>query len=341
MAGVTPRDPPHDCSDGRIERQQDPGIERDQTSADSDPLAADRDHASDRDVEESGITSRPHDSSRDVRRRTARQREHSAQARMDAAEQRDAIAETRDVAARARDQAADARDLALAQRDSDARHDDGARAVGAAEIVIRTAGQRKRTERQRTQVAEQRALAAEDRRVAARDRERGALERRRALVDREMFARQLAIVETDALTGARTLAAGLNDLDHELDHCRRASGLLVVAYVDVVGLKALDDGRGNGGGDVLLRRVVDAIRGQLRSYDLIVRLGGDEFLCVMSDMTLLDARERFSQVAAALAGAPDGAAITAGFAELAPDETATQLIARADSELIDNRHSNY
>lgn len=37
---------------------------------------------------------------------------------------------------------------------------------------------------------------------------------------------------------------------------------------------------------------------------------------------------------------PQAAAIAAGFAELATDETATQLIARADSELIDHRHSN-
>ena len=75
----------------------------------------------------------------------------------------------------------------------------------------------------------------------------------------------------------------------------------------------------------------------MRSYDLIVRLGGDEFLCAMSNMTLLEARERFSAIATALAASSETGAIRTGFAELTPDETATELIARADSQLIDSR----
>jgi len=43
MAGVTSRDPPHDWSNGRIERQQDRGIERDQTPVDTDRTRSDRD----------------------------------------------------------------------------------------------------------------------------------------------------------------------------------------------------------------------------------------------------------------------------------------------------------
>jgi hypothetical protein len=47
-----------------------------------------------------------------------------------------------------------------------------------------------------------------------------------------------------------------------------------------------------------------------------------------------DARRRFSAIAAALAAAPGSRAITTGFAELTADDTVTELIARADSELI-------
>jgi diguanylate cyclase (GGDEF)-like protein len=273
----------------------------------------------------------------DAGQHTAGQFPRTAQARLHAADRRDAIADARDLAALARDQAAEARCRVIARRDSAYEQEDGARALNGAEIVIRAAGQRKRAAERRALAAEQRTLAAEDRRAAARDREEAARDRLRALVDREALARQLAIAETDPLTGARARAAGLTDLDHELARCRRTSSLLVVSYVDVVGLKALNDTQGHGAGDNLLKRVVRLIRANLRSYDLVVRLGGDEFLCAMSNMTLLEARQRFGAIAAALAAGPDAAAIRVGFAELWPDEPVAELIARADSDLIGSR----
>jgi diguanylate cyclase (GGDEF)-like protein len=313
----------------------------DQTSAERDQWASDRDQAaSDRDLA-SGVSARVHEVSRDVRQRAARQRGHSARARLDAAAKRDEMAHARDLAALARDLAADVRDLALRQRDAASEHGDDARAVTGAEIVIRAAGQRKRAARQRAQAAEQRELAAEDRHRAAQDREQAARERLRALTDRDALATQLAIVETDALTGARALAAGLTDLDHELDRYRQTGASLTVAYVDVVALDALSDTAGPRASDELLKRVVAVISEQLRSFDLIIRLGDDEFLCAMSNMTLPDARQRFSQAAAALAQAPHAGALRLGFAELRPGDSAAALIARADSELIDSRQDNH
>ena len=59
----------------------------------------------------------------------------------------------------------------------------------------------------------------------------------------------------------------------------------------------------------------------------------------MSSMTLPDARERFSDIAALLAASPDAGAIRTGFAQLTPDETAADLIARADNDLLDQRNA--
>jgi diguanylate cyclase (GGDEF)-like protein len=50
----------------------------------------------------------------------------------------------------------------------------------------------------------------------------------------------------------------------------------VVAYVDVIGLKTLNDSAGHSAGDKLLQHVVALIKKHLRSYDLIIRMGGDE-----------------------------------------------------------------
>ena len=167
--------------------------------------------------------------------------------------------------------------------------------------------------------------------------EQGARDRREALADRESFARALAVTENDPLTGARARVAGLADLGHELDRCHRVDAPLVVVYVDAVGLKAINDSQGHEAGDELLKRVVTTISEHLRTYDLIIRLAGDEFLCAMSNMTLSDARDRFSEVAAALASSSHPGAIRTGFAERQRDETASELIARADGQLLGSR----
>ena len=236
-----------------------------------------------------------------------RLRDQSATARLLAADERDAIASIRDLAAITRDRASEARDL----RRTLHLVDEGAPA------------------------------AADDRQDAAADREQAAFERLHALVDRELLADALAVAANDPLTGARARAAGLHELDLLLDRSRRGAGLLVVAYVDVVGLKALNDSKGHAAGDALLRDVVTLIRGHLRSYDLTIRVGGDEFVCAMADMSLVDARLRFRRVCAELAGAPHGYAIRTGLAQLTAHENATELIARADVKLIDGPHAQH
>jgi diguanylate cyclase (GGDEF)-like protein len=300
--------------------------ERDQTAETRRDSADEREHTADQ-----------RDQTADERDQTADERDQTAETRLAAADKRDLIADARDVAALARDDAADARRLMTSQRNGDHAQEDGANALTAADGLVRAAEQRKRDEQLRTLAAEQHALAAEDRHAAAQDREQGARERRHALVDREALARQLTITETDPLTGARARAAGLTDLDHELDRCRRTGNMLVVAYSDVVGLKTVNDTQGHGAGDELLKRVVALMKAHLRSYDLVIRLAGDEFLCVMSNMTLLEARERFRAIGTALADAPSPAAIASGFAALAAGQAAAELIACADKELIESR----
>ncbi len=179
------------------------------------------------------------------------------------------------------------------------------------------------------------------REAGAADRELAARERLHALVDREILADELAIADNDPLTGARTRAAGLADLARELERCRRTGFELVVAYVDVVGLKTLNDTLGHEVGDALLEDVVRAMKEHLRAYDLVVRLGGDEFLCAMSGMTMTEARQRFAVIADALKAEHAAAEVRTGFAALKPGDSVTELIGRADHRMIDGRHADH
>jgi GGDEF domain-containing protein len=294
----------------------------DHARADSDLLAVDGERAAaDRDPARGDNAPAP---GRDVRERAARHREHTARERLDAGTARDAIADARDLAAQTRDRVAAARDLAMAQRDGADQRDADASHVTGAEIVLRAAAQRRRAAQRRAHGAEHLAAGGLDREAAALDREHAARERRQALADREALAHQVAIVETDALTGARTRAAGLVDLDHERDRCRRTSALLVIAYVRIGASSSGGDVRGDDVSDESLARVVARIHDHLRSYDLIVRLDRNDVLCAMSNMPLLTARQRFSAIAAAGTDA-----ITTGFAQLTSQESTAELVESA------------
>ena len=81
----------------------------------------------------------------------------------------------------------------------------------------------------RAAAIESRARAAADREQAARDREQAARDRLQAQIDRDALLEQLAIAETDQLTGTRMRAAGLADLDREIERARRTAMRLAVA----------------------------------------------------------------------------------------------------------------
>lgn len=303
------------------------GSDTDQSAADGDQVAADSDQAaSDRDLAE-GADPAVHDYTRELRQQGAGQRRESARARAAAAASRDAVARARDLAAAARDQAAELHDRELAARDAAWVVD------GRADVLLRAAKNRKRAAADREAAADGRSRAAADRHQATLDREQAARDRVEGQADRETLLRQIAISETDPLTGARTRAAGLADIDREIDRAHRMTGELAVAYIDVVGLKTANDKRGHAAGDALLQQVVRTIRGQLRSYDSVVRLGGDEFLCVMSGATLEDARLRFAAVETDLAADQDPCQIKVGFTALAPDDRSVDLIERADADM--------
>lgn len=307
---------PSDADQRRCEGDRDRG--------DGDQLAADRDQAGVGRGAGHGGDLGPGAFGRDVRQRAARHREHAARARLDAGAVRDAIAQARDLAALTRDGVAAARDLAMAERAATDQREAGARAVSGAEIVMRAAAQRRSAGERRARAAEHLVAVGLDREAAARDREHAARERRLALADREALAHHVASVETDALTGARTRAAGLLDLEHERDRCRRTSALLVIAYVHVDSSSSVGEHEGRAAGEEAIKRVVERIHDDLRSYDLIVRLDRDDVLCAMSNMPVRTARQRFGAIATA-----GNEAVTTGFAQLTLQESTTELIARA------------
>ena len=176
--------------------------------------------------------------------------------------------------------------------------------------------------------------AAHDRAGAAADRERAAEERTEAAAERARLEEGLDGAYLDGLTGALRREVGRHALELEIDRARQADGRFVLACIDVDGLGGINERAGHATGDHVLRTLVAIMRSGLRSYDPIVRMGGDDFACGIAGAALNEVDLLFYEVERSL-HADTGVGISVGMAALADGESIEQVTARADAALLD------
>ncbi|MBM2577066.1 diguanylate cyclase [Jannaschia sp. Os4] len=93
----------------------------------------------------------------------------------------------------------------------------------------------------------------------------------------------LQMAVTDPLTGLHNRRYALAHLRRVAERCRREGGRVGVAMVDIDHFKAVNDRWGHAAGDLVLTRVAQVMRLNLRTEDLVARLGGEEFLVILPD----------------------------------------------------------
>jgi diguanylate cyclase (GGDEF)-like protein len=97
--------------------------------------------------------------------------------------------------------------------------------------------------------------------------------------------RLLELSQTDPLTGLPNARRLQERLAEESARARRYGHPLSLLFIDVDGLKAINDRGGHGAGDRALVRMATALRRTARSTDLAARWGGDEFALLAPDTT--------------------------------------------------------
>ena len=163
-----------------------------------------------------------------------------------------------------------------------------------------------------------------------------------ALRQREEQLRMLSL--TDGLTGLYN-RRGLFALgEHAMRNARRRAGGLGVVYVDVDGLKAINERFGHAQGDETLCAVADVIRASIRESDVVGRVGGDEFIVLAEDdpavtRELVARLRRRMDRANEKSGRPFRISLSIGAADWEPGEQVTlqELIERAGQRMHDDR----
>jgi diguanylate cyclase (GGDEF)-like protein len=185
-----------------------------------------------------------------------------------------------------------------------------------------------------------RAKSAADQAQAAADRARAATDRANAAREQARLEAELHSAHLDQLTGAYRREMGALALSHEIDRARRTDGRFVLAFVDVDGLKAVNDRDGHAAGDRVLETVVRAIRTRLRSFDPIIRYGGDEFVVGISGTDLTQAEGRFDLIGVAIE-ADARVSISVGLTALADGDTPDELTERADAAMLEVKATHH
>jgi diguanylate cyclase (GGDEF)-like protein len=109
--------------------------------------------------------------------------------------------------------------------------------------------------------------------------------RRRARYSAQQVAAVSAQALTDPLTGVLNRRGFLDAAERELARACRYQRSFALAYVDVRGLKAVNDSEGHLAGDELLRQAAGLLSESARTGDLIGRIGGDELALLLAEQS--------------------------------------------------------
>jgi diguanylate cyclase len=152
-----------------------------------------------------------------------------------------------------------------------------------------------------------------------------------------------ALVETDPLTGVHNRQGMMRELEKEWMRAARTGQPSCIAIADLDYFKLVNDTYGHSAGDKVLCAAARFLKRRLRSYDMLYRFGGEEFLICLPDTDAMTARKVLDRLRSLMARVPvvldDGRklsiTVSIGVAELLPGRGVEETIAAADRALYE------
>ena len=153
--------------------------------------------------------------------------------------------------------------------------------------------------------------------------------------------------EFDALTGLPNRGLFNDRLESAIERARRSGKAMALLFLDIDHFKGVNDSRGHGAGDTLLRIVAERLLATVRGVDTVARLAGDEFTVILEGLAEpADAEEVAMKLVEALRPPMRigddlvGVSTSVGLAVLGEaDLDAAALLARADQALYEAKRA--
>jgi diguanylate cyclase (GGDEF)-like protein len=113
-----------------------------------------------------------------------------------------------------------------------------------------------------------------------------------------------------------------------------------ILYIDVDGLKQVNDRLGHAAGDAVLVAIAACLRSETRESDVVARIGGDEFALLIDHVDASTAEAKMRALQHSVSAAPcihDGGSValsaTFGMATIGAQDSADALLHRADTAM--------
>ena len=158
-----------------------------------------------------------------------------------------------------------------------------------------------------------------------------------AIENARRFKEARKLADLDALTGLHNRRYFHETLAREVARAHRYGRQLALIVFDLDDFKAINDRIGHLSGDAVLAETAERVREAVRSADIACRVGGDEFAVILPESSTHDADQLYHRLRGAVSSRPVGQAgrlfLSAGIAEIQPDDDPTTFFERADEAL--------
>ncbi len=143
----------------------------------------------------------------------------------------------------------------------------------------------------------------------------------------------LAII--DPMTNLSNYRCFVKNLNTEIARSKRFGAPLSLLMIDIDNFKAYNDRHGHPEGDILLRKIAEALKQALRSVDEVSRYGGDEFSVILPETSAEQAKGVALKLlkAISLLQLKEKAAVSIGIVEHNGNLDRLELVSRADRAL--------
>ncbi|WP_052749081.1 GGDEF domain-containing protein [Arsukibacterium ikkense] len=143
--------------------------------------------------------------------------------------------------------------------------------------------------------------------------------------------------ERDSLTGLLDRSSMQKKLNAELNRCQRQGQPLTLMIFDIDFFKGVNDKYGHQVGDKVIQAVADVAQKNLRNYDLLFRIGGEEFLICLPDTNATQATHKAEKLRLRIEAldllSEEKITVSIGFAIAEEKQELDALIKRADDAL--------